>query len=51
MRNRLMQFAAGVTLSFGGSPNDWSWFKLFGTTQEVAAIVSDDNGGAVLDHV
>lgn len=45
------QFASGVVLSFKGSPNDWAWMKLFGTTQYVASVVTDDNGGGVMDHV
>lgn len=45
------QFGAGSTIAFAGSPGDNSWLKLFGTTQTVEAITSDDNGGGVIDNV
>ncbi len=45
------QFAPSVaSLKFGGSPGDWTYLKLMGTIQYVNQIVSDDNGGGILEN-
>ncbi len=44
------QFAAGVSIGFGGSPVDWAQLKLCGTSQSVDSIVSDDNAGGMIDN-
>lgn len=45
------QMGPGTTLAMGGSPSDWTYLKLMGTTQYIETITTDDNGGPHIENV